>query len=95
MGVFAAGLDFAELEQELREAGVTVSTSRDIARRVAELLERFEGAETAQRYWLVRRLHRLPRPLPCAPSWCEGGRARLRDPRVGHRGCLPPRRPAS
>ena len=68
--IYAAGLDLdrayrlvAELEQELREAGVTVATSRDIARRVAELLERFEGADTAQRYWLVRRIHRLPRPL--------------------------------
>ncbi len=68
--IHAAGPDLdrayrlvAELEQELREAGVTVSSSRDVARRVAELLERFEGAETAQRYWLVRRLHRLPRPL--------------------------------
>ncbi len=68
--IYAAGPDLdrayrlvAELEQELREAGITVSSSRDVARRVAELLERFEGAETAQRYWLVRRLHRLPRPL--------------------------------
>ncbi len=68
--IYAAGPDLdrayrlvAELEQELREAGVMVSTSRDIARRVAELLERFEGAAAAQRYWLVRRLHRLPRPL--------------------------------
>ena len=68
--IYAAGLDLdrayrlvAELEQELRESGVTISTSRDIARRVAELLERFEGAGTAQRYWLVRRIHRLPRPL--------------------------------
>ncbi len=68
--IYAAGPDLdrayrlvAELEQELREAGVTVSTSRDIARRVADLLERFEGAAAAQRYWLVRRLHRLPRPL--------------------------------
>ncbi len=68
--IYAAGPDLdrayrivAELEQELREAGVTVSTNRDVARRVAELLERFEGAEAAQRYWLVRRVHRLPRPL--------------------------------
>ena len=68
--IHAAGPDLdrayrlvAELEQELREAGITVSPSRDIARRVAELLERLEGADAARRYWLVRRIHRLPRPL--------------------------------
>lgn len=68
--MYAAGLGLdrayrlvGELEQELREAGVTSSTSQEIARQVAEILERFEGAEVAQRYWLVRRIHRLPRPL--------------------------------
>ena len=68
--IYAAGLDLdrayrlvGELEQELRSTGVTVSPSQDIARQVAEILERLEGAEVAQRYWLIRRIHRLPRPL--------------------------------
>ena len=68
--VYAAGLDLdrayrlvAELEQELRSESITISTSHEIARRVAEILERMEGAEVAQRYWLMRRIHRLPRPL--------------------------------
>ena len=37
--------------------------SREIARRVTELLEEHETKETAWRYQLVRRVHRLPRPL--------------------------------
>ncbi|MCP3964134.1 MAG: 2,3-bisphosphoglycerate-independent phosphoglycerate mutase [bacterium] len=68
--IYAAGLDLdrayrlvGELEQELREEGVTVSRSDEIARRVAEILERLESAKTSQRYWLMRRIHRLPRPL--------------------------------
>lgn len=68
--IHAAGLDpdrayrlVEELEQELRrEVGDTVR-SEEIARRMAELLERHEGADAAQRYRLVRRIHRLPRPL--------------------------------
>ena len=52
-----------ELEKNLDEEGISELSSGDIARRVAEALERFEGAETARRYRLVRRLHRLPRPL--------------------------------
>jgi len=68
--VHAAGLDpdrayrlVEELERELRrEVGETVR-SEEIARRMAELLERHEGAEAAQRYRLIRRIHRLPRPL--------------------------------
>ena len=68
--IYAAGLDLdrayrlvAEVEQELRQTGAEVSTSHDVARLVAEILERLEGAEVAQRYRLVRRIHRLPRPL--------------------------------
>ena len=68
--ISAAGFDLdrayhlvSELEQELVDSGVTVAPSEEIARRVAELLERSEGTEAAQRYRLVRRLHRLPRPL--------------------------------
>ncbi len=68
--IYAAGLDLdkayrlvAELETELRVAETTESTSSDIARQTAEILERLEGAEIAQRYRLVRRIHGLPRPL--------------------------------
>ncbi len=68
--ISAAGVDLdrayrlvEELEQELSATGTSVSPSQEIARRVAELLERFGGSEAAQRYRLVRRLHRLPRPL--------------------------------
>ncbi|MEM7585688.1 MAG: 2,3-bisphosphoglycerate-independent phosphoglycerate mutase [Acidobacteriota bacterium] len=66
----AAGLDLdrayrlvSELEKELRAADASVSTSAEIARHVADLLERFEGAGIAQRYRLVRQIHQLPRPL--------------------------------
>ncbi len=68
--IYAAGLDLdrayrlvGELEKELRADEVTELTSHEVARRIGDLLERFETAETAQRYRLVRRLHRLPRPL--------------------------------
>ncbi len=68
--MYAAGLDLerayrlvAELEKELQKTDSTVSTSSDIARQTAEILERLEGDEIAQRYRLVRRIHRLPRPL--------------------------------
>ncbi|MEM7355765.1 MAG: 2,3-bisphosphoglycerate-independent phosphoglycerate mutase, partial [Acidobacteriota bacterium] len=68
--IYAAGLDLdrayrlvGELEQELQAAAVTSSTSHEIARQVGEILERHEGAEVAQRYRLVRQIHRLPRPL--------------------------------
>lgn len=68
--IHAAGLDLdrayrlvTDLEAELRRDGVAELTSQELARRTAELLERFEGVEAARRYRLVRRLHRLPRPL--------------------------------
>lgn len=68
--IHAAGLDLdrayrlvTELEAELRREGVGELASQELARRTAELIERFEGAEVGRRYRLVRRLHRLPRPL--------------------------------
>lgn len=68
--VHAAGLDLdrayrlvTELEGQLRTAALEEVTSDELARRVGEILERREGAETARRYWLVRRIHNLPRPI--------------------------------
>ena len=68
--IYAAGLDLdrayrlvAEVEHELLTAETTVSASHDIARMVAEILDRLEGSEVAQRYRLMRRIQRLPRPL--------------------------------
>ena len=66
----AAGIDLdrayrlvTELEGELRGERVARITSDEVARRVGELLERREGAETAGRYRTVRAIRRLPRPL--------------------------------
>ena len=66
----AAGLDLdrayllvGELEAQLRNEGTETLSSQEIARRTAELLERSQGRETARRYRLIRRIHRLPRPL--------------------------------
>jgi 2-phosphoglycerate kinase len=68
--IFAAGLDLdrayrlvTELEAELRDEGQSLLTSHEIARRMGDLLERFESVEAARRYRLVRRVHRLPRPV--------------------------------
>ncbi len=68
--IHAAGPDLdrayrlvTELEGELAADQVTVASSDEIARRVGDLLERWEGAETARRYRLVRRIRSLPRPL--------------------------------
>ncbi len=66
----AAGLELdhayrlvTELEADLRAEAKRELSSGEIARRVADLLERTEGADAARRYRLVRRIHRLPRPL--------------------------------
>ena len=66
----AAGIDLdrayrliTDLEGQLRRDKVQVISSEDLTRRVGDLLERLEGPDTAQRYRLVRRIHRLPRPL--------------------------------
>ncbi|HSF19121.1 MAG TPA: hypothetical protein VLK65_26580 [Vicinamibacteria bacterium] len=68
--MYAAGLTLdrayrlvTELERKLKEEGVSVLTSHEVARRVGELLARMEGEDRARRYRLVRRVHRLPRPL--------------------------------
>lgn len=68
--IYAAGLDLdrayrlvAEVERELQSSGSAVVQSSDVARLVEEILERSESADIAQRYLLVRRIHRLPRPL--------------------------------
>lgn len=66
----AAGVDLdrayrliTDLEADLRRDSVALISSEDLTRRVGDLLERLEGADSAQRYRLVRRIHRLPRPL--------------------------------
>jgi 2,3-bisphosphoglycerate-independent phosphoglycerate mutase len=68
--ISAAGVDLdrayrlvVELERELQADGTEIISSDEIVRRVGDLLERLEDAETAQRYRLVRRIRRLPRPL--------------------------------
>ena len=68
--IYAAGLNLdrayrlvTELEKELQEEGVGTLHSYEVARRVGDLLERLEGVAAARRYRLVRRIHRLPRPL--------------------------------
>lgn len=68
--LYATGVDLdrayrlvADLEGQLRRDGVTVLPSDEVARRAGELLERHEGVEVARRYWLLRRIHHLPRPI--------------------------------
>ena len=62
------GLDRAyrvvtELDAELRAEKVESLVSAEIVRRVVELLERLEGKEAARRYRMLRRVHKLSRPL--------------------------------
>ena len=66
----AAGLDLhrayrlvTELEGELRSENTTLLSNSELARRVGDLLERFEDKSAARRYGLMRRIQRLPRPL--------------------------------
>ena len=68
--LYAAGLDFdrayrrvEQLQRQLQHEGTTSLEKRRLARRIAELLESEEGADTAGRYRLIRRLRRLPKPL--------------------------------
>ncbi len=68
--VQAAGIDIdrayflvSQLEQQLADEGLEEIRKEEIARRVAGILERFEGVSEAQRYRLMRRIQRLSRPL--------------------------------
>ena len=68
--LYAAGLDFdrayrrvEQLQRQLQREGATSLEKQHLAQRVAELLEAEEGADTASRYRLIRRLRRLPKPL--------------------------------
>ncbi|MDA0791897.1 MAG: 2,3-bisphosphoglycerate-independent phosphoglycerate mutase [Proteobacteria bacterium] len=53
----------AELEAGLRREFITRLASTEIVKRVADLLERMEGKETARRYRTMRRIRNLSRPL--------------------------------
>lgn len=66
----AAGVDLnrayvlvAELESALQSESVTELESGELARRVGNLLEASESADTALRYRMIRRIHRLPKPM--------------------------------
>lgn len=66
----AAGLELdraytlvGALEEELQDTGPLELPKDDLARRVGALLERLESRDAAQRYRLMRRIHRLPKPL--------------------------------
>lgn len=68
--IYAAGVErevayrlAARLERELLAEGVAEIPSGDVVRRVDDALEREVGSAATRRYRLVRRIHRLPRPL--------------------------------
>jgi 2,3-bisphosphoglycerate-independent phosphoglycerate mutase len=68
--LYAAGLDLdrayrrvLDIQRELLDDDVDSIDSRELARRVAELLDQTEGREIGGRYRLIRRLRELPRPL--------------------------------
>jgi 2-phosphoglycerate kinase len=68
--LLAVGLDLdrayrlvVEAQRELQAAGVRSLDNRELARWVGDLLERWEGADVAGRYRVLRRIRRLPRPL--------------------------------
>ncbi|MDX1502855.1 MAG: hypothetical protein R3325_10885, partial [Thermoanaerobaculia bacterium] len=68
--LLAAGLELdrahqlvTELVDELRSDGIEELPSDDLIRRVSGLLDRREGSQAARSYRLLRRIHRLPRPL--------------------------------
>jgi 2,3-bisphosphoglycerate-independent phosphoglycerate mutase len=68
--LIASGLDLdrayrrvLDLESELRARGQQRISSEEIAQRVDELLARSEGMEAAHRYRLLRRIHRLSKPI--------------------------------
>lgn len=68
--IYAAGVGrerayelVTELEADLRSENVTLISSADLVRRVDDLLANEESSGTAARYRLIRRIHRLPRPV--------------------------------
>jgi 2,3-bisphosphoglycerate-independent phosphoglycerate mutase len=68
--LYGAGLDLdrayrrvLDIQRALLEEGTASIDSRDLSRRVAEILDRTEGREIGGRYRLLRRLRELPRPL--------------------------------
>jgi 2,3-bisphosphoglycerate-independent phosphoglycerate mutase len=67
---FAAGLDpdlaykrALDIEQDLRDLGVDVFSSEEIARRAGDLLEARDPKGSAERYRLLRQIQRLPKPV--------------------------------
>lgn len=67
-----------DLEGQLAADGGRVLASSEIARAVAELLEEAEGAESARRYRLMRRIHRLPHPIAIYIGGASGtGKSKL------------------
>jgi 2,3-bisphosphoglycerate-independent phosphoglycerate mutase len=68
--IYAAGVDLdrayrlvTELQEALRQEQNRHLSSDELVRRVADLLERFEDADTAARYRVVRSIRRLPKPV--------------------------------
>lgn len=68
--IYAAGVErdtayrlAAQTEKRLLAEGMKAIPSGDLVRRVDEALEKEVGADATRRYRLVRRIHRLPRPL--------------------------------
>jgi 2,3-bisphosphoglycerate-independent phosphoglycerate mutase len=68
--LIAAGLDTdrayriaIEVQSELLRDGLEIVGNTELARRIADHVERLEGRETAARYRTMRHIRRLPRPL--------------------------------
>jgi 2-phosphoglycerate kinase len=68
--LYAAGLDLdrayrrvLEIQRALVDEGTERIDSRELARRVANLLDRTDGHHVGGRYRLIRRLRDLPKPL--------------------------------
>ncbi len=68
--LIAAGLDTdrayriaIEVQGELLREGAESVGNAELARRIADHVERLEGRDTASRYRTMRRIRRLPRPL--------------------------------
>jgi 2,3-bisphosphoglycerate-independent phosphoglycerate mutase len=68
--LIAAGLDTdrayriaIDVQSELLRDGLEIVGNTELARRIADHVERLEGRDTAARYRTMRRIRRLPRPL--------------------------------